>query len=120
MDKKANANKLISSMVALTLATTLGVPMAALADTGDEAGSLAANSESQPASGDVAGAYAASQQGTDESQPADNSQSKQGAAGSAQAVVPQSEGVAEVNGTNSQPAGGNRRCAAQRNGEAAR
>ena len=100
MDKKANANKLISSMVALTLATTLGVPMAALADTGDEAGSLAANSESQPASGDVAGAYAASQQGTDESQPADNSQSKQGAAGSAQAVVPQSEGVAEVNGTN--------------------
>lgn len=112
MDKKANANKLISSMVALTLATTLGVPMAALADTGDEAGSLAANSESQPASGDVAGAYAASQQGTNESQPApqdksvapqqaaNNSQSRQGAAGSAQAVVPQSEGVAEVNGTN--------------------
>ena len=112
MDKKANANKLISSMVALTLATTLGVPMAALADTGDEAGSLAANSESQPASGDVTGADAASQQGVDESQPApqdksvapqqaaNNSQSRQGAAGSAQAVVPQSEGVAEVNGTN--------------------
>ena len=112
MDKKANANKLISSMVALTLATTLGVPTAALADTGDEAGSLAANSESQPASGDVTGADAASQQGVDESQPApqdksvapqqaaNNSQSRQGAAGSAQAVVPQSEGVAEVNGTN--------------------
>ena len=112
MDKKANANKLISSMVALTLATTLGVPMAALADTGDEAGSLAANSESQPASGDVTGADAASQQGVDESQPApqdksvapqqaaNNSQSRQGAAGSAQAVVPQSEGIAEVNGTN--------------------
>ena len=112
MGKKANANKLISSMVALTLATTLGVPMAALADTGDEAGSLAANSESQPASGDVTGADAASQQGVDESQPApqdksvapqqaaNNSQSRQGAAGSAQAVVPQSEGVAEVNGTN--------------------
>lgn len=96
MDKKANANKLISSMVALTLATTLGVPTAALADTGDEAGSLVANSESQPVSGDVAGAYAASQQGTDESQPADNSQSQQGAAGSAQAAVPQSEGVAQV------------------------
>lgn len=112
MDKKANANKLISSMVALTLATTLGVPTAALADTGDEAGFLAANSESQPASGDVTGADAASQQGVDESQPApqdkrvapqqaaNNSQSRQGAAGSAQAVVPQSEGVAEVNGTN--------------------
>ena len=112
MDKKANANKLISSMVALTLATTLGVPTAALADTGDKTGTLAASSESQPASGDVTGADAASQQGVDESQPApqdksvapqqaaNNSQSRQGAAGSAQAVVPQSEGVAEVNGTN--------------------
>lgn len=112
MDKKANANKLISSMVALTLATTLGVPTAALADTGDKTGTLAASSESQPASGDVTGADAASQQGVDESQPApqdksvapqraaSNSQSRQGAAGSAQAVVPQSEGVAEVNGTN--------------------
>ena len=100
MDKKANANKLISSMVALTLATTLGVPTAALADTGDKTGTLAASSESQPASGDVTGADAASQQGVDESQPApqdksvapqqaaNNSQSRQGAAGSAQAVVP--------------------------------
>ena len=70
MDKKANANKLISSMVALTLATTLGVPTAALADTGDKTGTLAASSESQPASGDVTGADAASQQGVDESQPA--------------------------------------------------
>ena len=99
-------------MVALTLATTLGVPTAALADTGDKTGTLAASSESQPASGDVTGADAASQQDVDESQPApqdksvapqqaaNNSQSRQGAAGSAQAVVPQSEGVAEVNGTN--------------------
>lgn len=96
MDKKANANKLISSMVALTLATTLGVPTVALADTGDKTGTLAASSESQPASGDVAGADAASQQGADESQPADNSQLQQGAARSAQAAEPQSGGVAQV------------------------
>ena len=36
MEKKENASKLISSLVALSLATTLGVPTIALADmTGD-------------------------------------------------------------------------------------
>ena len=32
MEKKENASKLISSLVALSLATTLGVPTIALAD----------------------------------------------------------------------------------------
>ena len=36
MEKKQNANKLISSLVALSLATTLGVPTIALADEADQ------------------------------------------------------------------------------------
>ena len=38
MEKKENASKLISSLVALSLATTLGVPTIALADEGQSAG----------------------------------------------------------------------------------
>ena len=37
MEKKENASKLISSLVALSLATTLGVPTIALADQGQDA-----------------------------------------------------------------------------------
>ena len=53
MEKKENASKLISSLVALSLATTLGVPTIALADTTDGTGSANAaaaepqNAESQ-------------------------------------------------------------------------
>ena len=43
MEKKQNANKLISSLVALSLATTLGVPTIALAE-----GTHDGNSESTP------------------------------------------------------------------------
>lgn len=37
MEKKENASKLISSLVTLSLATTLGVPTIALADQGQDA-----------------------------------------------------------------------------------
>ena len=43
MEKKQNASKLISSLVALSLATTLGVPTIALADEGNVDGGATAN-----------------------------------------------------------------------------
>ena len=50
MEKKENASKLISSLVALSLATTLGVPTIALADaTGSGEGSATAGAQQQQA-----------------------------------------------------------------------
>ena len=50
MEKKENASKLISSLVALSLATTLGVPTIALADaTGSDEGSMTAGAQQQQA-----------------------------------------------------------------------
>lgn len=46
MEEKENASKLISSLVALSLATTLGVPTIALADaTGSGEGSATAGTQ---------------------------------------------------------------------------
>ena len=56
MEKKENASKLISSLVALSLATTLGVPTIALADaTGSGEGSATAGAQQQAAEGAAAG-----------------------------------------------------------------
>lgn len=53
MEKKENASKLISSLVALSLATTLGVPTIALADaTGNGEGSTTAGAQQQTAEGE--------------------------------------------------------------------
>lgn len=53
MEKKGNASKLISSLVALSLATTLGVPTIALADaTGNGEGSTTAGAQQQTAEGE--------------------------------------------------------------------
>ena len=53
MEKKENASKLISSLVALSLATTLGVPTIALADaTGSDEGSMTAGAQQQAAEGE--------------------------------------------------------------------
>lgn len=50
MEKKENASKLISSLVALSLATTLGVPTIALADTTENGeGNATANAQQQQA-----------------------------------------------------------------------
>ena len=54
MEKKENASKLISSLVALSLATTLGVPTIALADaTGSDEGSATAGTQQQVAEGET-------------------------------------------------------------------
>ncbi len=56
MEKKQNANKLISSLVALSLATTLGVPTIALAEGTDDGNSGGASSSAvTPAQGEEEG-----------------------------------------------------------------
>lgn len=65
MEKKENASKLISSLVALSLATTLGVPTIALADEGQSAGG------EQPAASATTGAQQQAAEGESNATPSE-------------------------------------------------
>lgn len=89
MEKKQNASKLISSLVALSLATTLGVPTIALAE-GTDSVNTATSSTSQSSLENSPSANSASLQDVS------NQQTQEGITGSNQAAEPQAEGVAQV------------------------
>ena len=87
MEKKENASKLISSLVALSLATTLGVPTIALADEGQSAGG------EQPAASATTGAQQQAAEGENDATPSEANGNDTGNAQSGETDI------AKMNGT---------------------